>query len=159
VRHDESHAKVVGMTRVPSRGVTGAGYEGREIAAFVAELANRGVTRLVDVRLTPISRKPGFSKTALREALDGVGITYEHRRELGNPKDNRPGFAGSEHELSSAKQAYARRLAAPEAQAALEQLLRYAEHEHVAVLCFEADQHRCHRDVVLRELAGRRAGQ
>ena len=27
--------------------------------------------------------------------------------------------------------------------------------ECVAVLCFEADQHRCHRDVVLREIARR----
>ena len=147
------------MMRSPTAGVTGAGYEGREIGAFVTELADRGVTRLVDVRLTPISRKPGFSKTALREALAGVGIAYEHRRELGNPKDNRPGFAGTEQELSNAKRAYARRLATPEAQTALAQLRGYAQQEQVAVLCFEADEHRCHRDVVLRELAGQRAGQ
>lgn len=147
------------MTDISWRGVTGAGYEGREISAFVTELADQGVTRLVDVRLTPISRKRGFSKTALRDALADVGIAYEHRRELGNPKDNRPGFAGTEQELSDAKRAYARRLAGPEAQAALDQLRQYAEEERVAVLCFEADQHRCHRDVVLGELARHRAGQ
>lgn len=147
------------MTRTPTTGLTGAGYEGQEIGAFVMELADRGVTRLVDVRLTPISRKPGFSKTALREALTDVGIAYEHRRELGNPKDNRPGFAGTEHELSNAKRAYANRLATPEAQAALAQLRDYAEQEHVALLCFEADEHRCHREVVLRELAAQRRGQ
>jgi uncharacterized protein (DUF488 family) len=147
------------MTHIPTSGVTGAGYEGREIGAFVSELADRGVTRLVDVRLTPISRKPGFSKTALRAALADAGIAYEHRRELGNPKDNRPGFAGTEHELSDAKRTYAERLATPEAQAALAQLRDYAEQEHVALLCFEADEHRCHRDVVLRELADQRAGQ
>ena len=44
-----------------------------------------GVTRLVDVRLTPISRKPGLSKTALGRELAAVGMVYEHRRELGNP--------------------------------------------------------------------------
>lgn len=147
------------MRHAPSRGVTGTGYEGREISAFVADLADRGVTRLVDVRLTPISRKRGFSKTALRDALADVGIVYEHCRELGNPKDNRPGFAGTEQELSNAKRTYAQRLAAPEAQAALDQLRQYAEKEHIAVLCFEADQHRCHRDVVLGELTRHRAGQ
>lgn len=147
------------MTHTPTPGVTGAGYQGREIDAFVSELADRGVTRLVDVRLTPTSRKPGFSKSALRTALADAGIAYEHRRELGNPKDNRPGFAGNEHELSNAKLAYAQRLATPEAQAALAQLRDYAEQEHVALLCFEADEHRCHRDVVLRELTGQRRGQ
>jgi uncharacterized protein (DUF488 family) len=149
------------MVRAHVRGVTGAGYEGREIGDFVAELVDLGVTRLVDVRLTPISRKRGFSKTALGEALAGAGIAYEHHRELGNPKENRTGFAGSEQELSAAKREYARRLATPEAQAALTQLRECAERELVAVLCFEADQHRCHRDVVLGELAGQvvRPGQ
>ena len=42
---------------------------------MVARLVDLGVTRLVDVRLTPISRKPGLSKTALgREpAVAGTG--------------------------------------------------------------------------------------
>ncbi|MFE2500029.1 DUF488 family protein [Streptomyces scopuliridis] len=44
---------------------------------------------VADVRLTPISRKPGFSKTRLPHALDEAGITYTHLRALGNPKDNR----------------------------------------------------------------------
>jgi hypothetical protein len=55
-------------------------------------------------RTSPISRKRGFGKTALRAALAEVGIAYEHRPELGNPKENRPGFAGSEQEVRAAKE-------------------------------------------------------
>lgn len=47
---------------------------------------------LVDVRLTPLSRKPRLSKTKLAAALADVGIEYVHHRALGNPKDNRAGF-------------------------------------------------------------------
>lgn len=143
------------MIEGQAHGVLGVGYEGREINAFVAELADRGVTRLVDVRLTPISRKRGFSKTALRDALHRAGIEYEHRKVLGNPKDNRAGFGGSEPELLDAKTTYAQLLAAPEAQVALDELSTYAERERVALLCFEADQHRCHRDVVVNEVLRR----
>lgn len=65
-----------------SGGVIGVGYQGREITEFVTALAHQGVTRLVDVRLTPTSRKRGFSKSTLRAALAEAGITYDHRREL-----------------------------------------------------------------------------
>ncbi|WTY53947.1 DUF488 domain-containing protein [Micromonospora sp. NBC_01412] len=57
--------------------------------------------------MTPISRKRGFSKSALSQALATQGIVYEHRRELGNPKENRPGFGGTREELESARAVYA----------------------------------------------------
>src|SRR5258707_759886 len=85
------------MTEVTSMelsGLVGVGYEGRTVDELVAHLVAVGVSRLIDVRLTPISRKRGLSKTALGAALADVGIEYEHRRELGNPKTNRAGFTG-----------------------------------------------------------------
>ncbi|MEV4540635.1 DUF488 domain-containing protein [Micromonospora echinaurantiaca] len=135
-------------------GLIGVGYQGHDIATFVDELAKAQVSRLVDVRLTPISRKPGFSKAALARALAVVGITYEHRPELGNPKSNRAGFAGSPAELAEARNVFATLLYRPEAANAIDVLAAAGAAERVAVLCFEADQHRCHRDVVLAE-AGR----
>ncbi|MDG4769766.1 DUF488 domain-containing protein [Solwaraspora sp. WMMD792] len=66
----------------PAAGLIGIGYEGRSVDGLIAELRAAGVSRLVDVRLTPISRKPGFSKSALAKALNAAGIAYEHRREL-----------------------------------------------------------------------------
>lgn len=138
-------------------GVLGVGYEGRSIGEFVADLADWGVTRLVDVRMTPISRKRGFSKSALRQALAEQGIAYEHRRELGNPKENRPGFGGSTAELTAARAAYAALLDGVAARSAIEALAEAAQTELIALLCFEADEKRCHRRVLLRALEERLA--
>lgn len=133
----------------------GVGYEGRTLDDLVAELVDRGVRRLVDVRLTPVSRKAGFSKRGLAAALGEQGIAYEHRPELGNPKDNRAGF-GDER----TRAVYAARLGRPEAAVAVQELAAAARRETVAVLCFEAEESRCHRQLVLalagdqEELAG-----
>jgi transcriptional regulator with XRE-family HTH domain len=67
-------------------GLWSAGYEGRDIDSFVALLVDSRIGVVADVRLTPISRKKGFSKTRLGEALAEAGIEYTHLRGLGNPK-------------------------------------------------------------------------
>ncbi|GAB3814261.1 DUF488 domain-containing protein [Micromonospora zhanjiangensis] len=139
--------------RVQTSGVLGIGYEGRDIDGFVDELLAQDVTRLVDVRLTPISRKRGFSKTALGQALRDAGIAYQHCPQLGNPKDNRAGFAGTPLERERARSIFAARLRHPDATRCLAEVARAAASERIALLCFEADQERCHRDVVIAELA------
>ena len=63
----------------------GIGYEGLSVDQLVARLQADGIEVLVDVRMTPLSRKPGFSKRALSEALSAAGIRYVHDRRLGNP--------------------------------------------------------------------------
>ncbi|MFJ8581338.1 DUF488 family protein [Micromonospora sp. NPDC093277] len=136
-------------------GILGVGYEGRSIDEFVAGLVDVGVRRLIDVRMTPISRKRGFSKSALSQALAAQGIAYEHRRELGNPKENRPGFGGSPEELRSARAVYASRLHRADSLAVLDALAETAQRELIALLCFEADESRCHRQVVMDALANR----
>jgi uncharacterized protein (DUF488 family) len=113
---------------------------------------------LADVRLTPISRKRGFGKTALGEAVAAVGIEYVHLRELGNPKSNRAGFGGGPEELADARRRYAALLTQDVAQVALDRLAELARRRHVAVLCFEADESRCHRHVVLHEVRRRLEG-
>lgn len=136
-------------------GLIGVGYEGRTLPQFVDSLTADGVTHLVDVRLTPISRKPGFSKTALAQALTAAGITYDHRPELGNPKPNRAGFGGGHDELADARRVFAEWISRPAATQALDDLAELASRTRVAVLCFEADQARCHRDVVLDQVQRR----
>lgn len=46
------------------------GYEGAEIASFLATLARYGVAQVIDVRDVPISRKRGFSKNSLSKVLN-----------------------------------------------------------------------------------------
>lgn len=130
-------------------GVCGVGYEGCDLDEFIRRLLHEQVTLLVDVRLNPISRKRGFSKTALRTALAEAGIEYEHMRELGNPKWNRAGFGGSPADLAIARGVYARSLGDSDAADRLDSIARAADRLRVAVMCFEADETRCHRDLVL----------
>lgn len=131
--------------------VASLGYEGQHATRFIQEIAASGVNCVVDVRLTPLSRKKGFSKTALREALAEVGVGYDHRPALGNPRDNRPLFAGTQLEIGRSR--YRAHLQTSEAQADLQDLASRAHLEHLALLCFEADEARCHRSVVLEEMA------
>jgi uncharacterized protein (DUF488 family) len=132
--------------------VVGVGYEGLTSEEFLRELQSLGVDVLVDVRLTPISRKRGFSKRALAAAVETVGVRYEHLPALGNPKNNRAGFAGDSAELTDARAQYSARLGSPDAATAIAKILDLKDEGRVALLCFEADQQRCHRHVLLERL-------
>src|ERR1700712_4712540 len=74
-------------------GIIGIGYEGQQVEDLVAGLKKWNVTVLVDVRLNPISRKRGFSRKGLTEALALHGVEYLHRPALGNPKENRAAYS------------------------------------------------------------------
>ncbi|MGV0675708.1 DUF488 domain-containing protein [Mycolicibacterium fortuitum] len=125
------------------------GYEGKTVDDLVAQLLVQGVRVLVDVRLTPLSRKPGLSKTKLSEALAAVGIGYVHHRALGNPKDNRAGFRAGEPESRARYRDVLETAAATDALAHVCELL---DGGVVALLCFEHDHSECHRDIVVRQL-------
>ena len=137
------------------RGVVGFGYEGADLDAFVTSLARSQVSLLIDVRLNAISRKRGFSKRGLAQALADGGIGYEHAPELGNPGWNRPGFSGSPAELATARDTYRQLIQSEEASSRLDAISQAAATAVVAVLCVESDERLCHRYVVLRELRSR----
>ena len=61
------------------------GYEGLDLDHFIKFLTSNKVDVLVDVREVPISRKRGFSKSRLSQALAKKGISYEHIKALGSP--------------------------------------------------------------------------
>ncbi|MEU0637626.1 DUF488 family protein, N3 subclade [Streptomyces albidoflavus] len=136
-------------------GLWSAGYEGRDIDSFVASLLDSRISVVADVRLTPISRKKGFSKTRLGEALAEAGIEYIHLRSLGNPKDNRAPFWEGRLDVGRAR--FRGVLRSEEAQTDLERLAEHARQSRVAVLCFEKDESRCHRQVVLETVRKRAA--
>ncbi|TRV80106.1 DUF488 family protein [Streptomyces sp. 130] len=131
----------------PAPGLWSAGYEGRNIDSFVSSLLESDIQVVADVRLTPISRKPGFSKTRLGQALAEAGIEYTHLRALGNPKDNRAPFWDGRVSVGRAR--FRSVLRSDEAQSDLDRLAEHAAQSRVAVLCFEKDEERCHRKVVL----------
>jgi uncharacterized protein (DUF488 family) len=124
------------------------GYEGRDIESFVTLLSDHRVETLVDVRLTPISRKPGFSKTALSAALEDAGITYVHERRLGNPKDNRPAYRAGE---KLAQRRYLRHITDGGAEA-VAWLAETVAHSVTALLCVERESTSCHRSAIAEHL-------
>ena len=124
------------------------GYEGAQLADFLATLACHRVSVVVDVRELPLSRRKGFSKNRLAAALATVGILYRHERALGAPRDIRHRlrdggnlvtyFRGFERYLSTQA-------------VSLEDVAETCM-GNVALLCFERDYTMCHRSSVAREL-------
>ena len=115
---------------------------------MIAALTGAGVAVLADVRALPLSRRPGFSKTALAAALAEAGIEYRHFKALGTPADGRAAARAGRH--AELERIYAGQLQLPEAMAAGAQLADLARERHVALLCYERDARVCHR-TLLRE--------
>ena len=118
------------------------GYEGRSLDDFLHTLAFNGVQILVDVRENAVSRKPGFGKRSLAEALEAAGIGYRHEPLLGNPRDNRDAFRSGK--TGVAKRRYLRYLNNG-SRAAFDAVLELAMTKRIALLCFEHDEAQCHR--------------
>ena len=96
---------------------------------------------MVDVRLTPLSRKPGLSKTRLGAAAAERGIEYLHDRRLGNPKPNREPFWNGRSEAGGI--VYRQHLDAAGGLPDLCSVVR--TRPVIALLCFEAKHEHCHR--------------
>ena len=137
---------MAGRSGSASRGIVSIGYEGRTLEDFISTLRAERVAVLIDVRLNAISRKPGFSKTALTSATLAAGIEYRHEPLLGNPKSNRDDYRAG---YKRARTRY-RKLLANESTAAVDRLVALATKQRVAVLCVERDHTICHRDELIR---------
>src|SRR3954453_16129144 len=93
-----------------STGLVTTGYEGRSSEQLIADLSTMDVSIVADVRLTPLSRKPGLSRRTLSEAVESAGMSYVHLPELGNPRDNREAFRAGD---PSARSRYLDRIRSP----------------------------------------------
>jgi uncharacterized protein (DUF488 family) len=126
------------------------GYEGAALTDFIRTLEDKGVSLLLDVRELPQSRRPGFSKRALSEALADAGIAYRHVRQLGDPKPGRDAARrGAMEEFRSIFNAH---LDLEASQKALQEVAQEADAETVALMCYERSSHDCHRSLVAQRL-------
>lgn len=124
------------------------GYEGRSLDDFITILLEAGVNRIVDVRELPLSRKRGFSKRALAEALAEHGIEYVHVRAAGNP------YRDLRHDIDRCLAAYREHLR--DNPAVLDEVMAAIAGTRAALLCVEHDHTGCHRSVLAARLARRR---
>jgi uncharacterized protein (DUF488 family) len=127
------------------------GYESTTMSEFLAALTNAGVKRLIDVRAIASSRRPGFSKTALGNALAEVGIDYVHLRALGTPAAGREAARKGRHD--ELERIYAGQLELPQAIAQGAQMLDLAGEMPSALLCYEREAAACHRSLLLKAVA------
>jgi uncharacterized protein (DUF488 family) len=130
------------------------GYEKRTVDDLVRDLRAAGVRTLVDVRELPLSRRRGFSKTKLREALEAGAIAYRHMRPLGNPKPYRELYWAGKVEAGAA--AYREHLHGVSGEALRE--LAGDLDDDMCLLCVEHDHAVCHRAVIVDALMALRPG-
>ena len=130
------------------------GYERRTQEGLVRDLSQVGVSLLADVRELPLSRRQGFSKTALGLALGDGGIEYAHYRALGNLKPYRDAWKRGDSAAGAA--GYLAHIGGTSSEAVDALAVRVAE-GGVCLLCVEHEPERCHRALLadaLRERLG-----
>ena len=126
------------------------GYEATTQGDFLHALHEAGVTRVIDIRALPLSRRPGFSKTPLRNALAEAGIDYVHLKALGTPAAGRE--AARKGRTAELDEIYSGQLALPEAMVQAEELKALIAERPSALLCYEREPAGCHRNLLLRDV-------
>jgi uncharacterized protein (DUF488 family) len=127
------------------------GYEGLTIDAFLNKLISNNIFAVVDVRNNPQSMKYGFSKRSFKQYIESAGMKYFHIPELGIPSSMRKGL-GSSVSHKDLFRKYENELL-PEHEEAQKRLLNLiAEYSRIALVCFEADHHFCHRNTLVEHL-------
>lgn len=128
------------------------GYEGKSFEHYLNQLIRNNVKVLCDVRKNPLSRKFGFSKKALSDALNRLGIGYVHIPALGIASEKRQelhtqtdyNLLFNEYEKTTLRSN----------RDAIDQLVQVVDDKkRVAITCFELDQCMCHRGRVALALA------
>ena len=132
----------------PAPVVLTIGHSTRTIEEFISLLQAHGTTRVVDVRTVPRSRhNPQFNKASLPRALKKAGLAYVHL----------PGLGGLRHAKrdslnlgwrNASFRGYAAYMQTPEFEQSLEELIRLAKKERIAIMCAEAVPWRCHRSLI-----------
>lgn len=122
------------------------GYEGASLEDFVATLVAAEIRCLVDVRELPISRRKGFAKTALSQALEQVGIEYIHLKGLGDPKLGRE--AARRKDYGAFRKIFTAHMKSATAKGDLKVASKFVMAGGTCLMCFERDPHTCHRTLV-----------
>ena len=125
------------------------GYEGADIDDFLQTLIDANIHVLIDVRELPMSRRKGFSKTALKASLANAGIDYQHERQLGSPRDIRRQLR-EDWNYTRFFLDYDKHLSQ---HTGLLQKLSKDLRGNVALMCYEKDHSQCHRASVVDALA------
>ena len=132
------------------------GHSTRPAKEFIHLLKAHQVKRLVDVRTVPRSRhNPQFNRRQLSRALHSARLHYSYM----------PGLGGFRHSLrdslntgwhNASFRGFADYMQTSEFQKNLDDLIKLAKSEPIAIMCAEAVPWRCHRSLIADALLARR---
>ena len=126
-----------------------AGYEGKSVDVFIADLCSNGIDCIIDVRALPLSRKKGFSKTQLAKRLKAQNIRYIHLGSLGTPKEVRNNLKLT-HDYESFFETMNNYLA--DKTEAIESAYNYVINNKCCLMCYERLIEQCHRKLVAEKI-------
>ena len=121
------------------------GYEGIHFEEYLNKLIKNNIKTLCDVRRNPLSRKFGFSSTMLSKFLPKLGIKYLHLGELGIATNKRKTLKNIT-DYEALFREYQNEL--PQLKTSLKKLEVCVKKSRVALTCFEAQAHNCHRHCI-----------
>lgn len=128
------------------------GYEGRSLEEYLNLLIGNNVKILCDVRNNPFSMKYGFSKNQLKSALGSLGIEYLHIPELGIVSEKRKNLKDTD-DYKKLFDDYEQNTLPREKTVLKVLVANLREKKRVALTCFEASHHFCHRGRLAHYLA------
>ncbi len=124
------------------------GHSSRSFEEFLSLLRAHGISRIVDVRTVPKSRRvPWFNKEELAPALNKANIRYAHLPELGGLRHSKKDSINLGWKNASFR-GFADYMATPEFEKGLEKLNEMLPSLKTAVMCAEAVPWRCHRSLI-----------
>lgn len=127
------------------------GYEGLSPDEYIQRLLKNNVHLLCDVRKNAYSQKFGFSKNELKNALDKVGIEYLHIPDLGIRSEMRETLE-TYQDYKTLFDFYEREILPSQIENLNLLLNLMHQHKRIAITCFEAKYHECHRSKIADKL-------
>jgi len=132
----------------PSPLVMTIGHSTRMLVEFIRLLQAHAVSCVVDVRTVPRSRhNPQFNQASLPRTLKKAGLEYVHMPGLGGLRHAKRDSPNKGWRNASFR-GYADYMRTPEFGQGLEELIRLANRERIALMCAEAVPWRCHRSLI-----------
>ena len=128
------------------------GYQGISVDRLLNTLMKVGVGTLVDVRANPTARRYGFHRSTLDRLCNLVGIRYVHEPRLGVGKARRTQLSENSN-YAQYMEEY--RTGLNRQESAIERIGALIVETPAALMCFEADEQRCHRLPLARALSSR----
>ena len=127
------------------------GYENRSLEEYLNILIQHNIKLLCDVRKNALSRKYGFSKKTLSNALGSLGIEYIHMPELGIESNFRKNL-DTQADYDELFEEYKKNTLNNRMDKVKEICNNINEKKRVALTCFERSPSMCHRTKVANRI-------